>query len=533
MCSGDNLHKQDDIIHHDLSTRGDGSWAATDHMITPVEEAEKLKNTKKRGFDVVDQELFHLPHPPTSSHYNPKAKPRKRFVSHNYHDRSQDKPPPEGGMKMMKVAKGGVSETFPLKLHRMLTKIEETEGNEHIVSWQPHGRCFHVHEINEFVQTVMPRFFSQNKFPSFQRQLNLYGFSRITIGPDKGSYYHEYFLRGMEFLVHNIQRQKIKGAGGRSASNPDQEPNFYSMTYIPLGIIDEDSKSMNRKPTAEATQEATQEDQEEVSKVDKPILSDVIVPSAGAATSSSSVGPDDLISSSLVFNDTPTLSPAIKTKSHDENTPTSPPRAKGFGDNVSSNLDQEPNMLSSSPANDEDDMNERKLLIQEDQEETIKVNKPALSDTDLSLSIAPNEDLYSLENTLTSSLTIPGTRSSNHKNVSSPLNESKDLLNPDLAYSQLRSCSDIDSHSSDTNSMSLQYNITHEDDEEQQLLQDEVTSNKQDIPDTKLIYQGITVGRDAHDREERAFRKEMKLIKSLSRLNDEDLTKCLTELINM
>lgn len=67
-----------------------------------------------------------------------------------------------------------MSRTFPEKLHELLKKIEE-EGLEHIISWQPHGRCFAIHKKDQFVNEVMPRFFMQTKLTSFQRQLNLYG----------------------------------------------------------------------------------------------------------------------------------------------------------------------------------------------------------------------------------------------------------------------------------------------------------------------------------------------------------------------
>jgi hypothetical protein len=47
--------------------------------------------------------------------------------------------------------------------------------------------------------TIMCRWFRQTKFPSFQRQLNLYGFKRLTSGEDKGGkflvYYSCFFLR--------------------------------------------------------------------------------------------------------------------------------------------------------------------------------------------------------------------------------------------------------------------------------------------------------------------------------------------------
>ena len=61
---------------------------------------------------------------------------------------------------------------------------------------QPHGRSFLVHKTKEFTDRIMPKYFNQGKFASFQRQLNLYGFKRLTRGPDAGSYYNELFLRG-------------------------------------------------------------------------------------------------------------------------------------------------------------------------------------------------------------------------------------------------------------------------------------------------------------------------------------------------
>ena len=79
----------------------------------------------------------------------------------------------------------------------------------------------------------MAKYFKQTKFASFQRQLNLYGFSRITTSLDRGGYYHEMFLRGKRFLTHRISRMRVKGTKVRMASAPDHEPNFYAM--IPLG----------------------------------------------------------------------------------------------------------------------------------------------------------------------------------------------------------------------------------------------------------------------------------------------------------
>ncbi|KAL7576729.1 hypothetical protein ACA910_005648 [Epithemia clementina (nom. ined.)] len=106
--------------------------------------------------------------------------------------------------------KGGVACPFPWRLHECLEAVEH-EGLDHIVSWAPHGRAFTVHHPEKFVELVLPRFFDQTKYPSFQRQLNIYGFSRFLHGRDKGAYYHIQFVRGHPSLVREMVRQKVKG----------------------------------------------------------------------------------------------------------------------------------------------------------------------------------------------------------------------------------------------------------------------------------------------------------------------------------
>lgn len=158
----------------------------------------------------------------------------RHFVVHNYHDHANDQ---EGdGQTEPTDRRGGISISFPIKLHNILDQVE-ADGLSHIIAWQPHGRCFVIHKPKEFADHVMPAYFRQTKLTSFQRQLNLYGFNRITRGNDSGGYYHELFLRGKQFLCKQMTRTKVKGTKFKAASSPDQEPNFYvmvrRMTYIP------------------------------------------------------------------------------------------------------------------------------------------------------------------------------------------------------------------------------------------------------------------------------------------------------------
>ena len=162
----------------------------------------------------------------SNNNNNNSDKDRRRRVVHAYHDHATDAP-----SFVPHITRGGVKTPFPVRLHNMLSGVE-AQGLTHIVSWQPHGRSFLVHKSQEFTDHIMPQYFNQGKFASFQRQLNLYGFKRITRGPDTGSYYNELFLKGRPFLAQDIQRTKVKGNGARAASNPDAEPNFYAMPSL-------------------------------------------------------------------------------------------------------------------------------------------------------------------------------------------------------------------------------------------------------------------------------------------------------------
>lgn len=72
------------------------------------------------------------------------------------------------------------------------------------------------------------RFFSQTKYTSFQRQLNMYGFTRLVHAPDKGAYYSLCFLRGHPALVRHMVRHKIKGTKVRKSP---VEANFYDTAW--------------------------------------------------------------------------------------------------------------------------------------------------------------------------------------------------------------------------------------------------------------------------------------------------------------
>jgi len=170
---------------------------------------------------------------------------KKKLVQHNYHDyasQSDNQVSENCNLKHKNSHKGRVKVPFPFKLFDMLTHLELTGQNSDVVSWLPHGRSFLVHNTKEFESSVLPFFFQQKKYKSFQRQLNIYSFKRITDGRDKGSYYHERFLRDKRFLLMEVQRTKVKGIGARCACNPTAEPDLYTMPILPPSSLCLDPK---------------------------------------------------------------------------------------------------------------------------------------------------------------------------------------------------------------------------------------------------------------------------------------------------
>lgn len=81
----------------------------------------------------------------------------------------------------------GTPPSFPFTLYRLLETAEHDESLASIISWIPDGHGFKVHVKVEFERRIIPLYFHQTKYKSFQRQLNLYNFERITVGPNKGT----------------------------------------------------------------------------------------------------------------------------------------------------------------------------------------------------------------------------------------------------------------------------------------------------------------------------------------------------------
>jgi HSF-type DNA-binding len=110
--------------------------------------------------------------------------------------------------------------TFPAKMHAILLRTDLQD----VVRWLPHGRSWKVLNSQEFEKRVIPMYFefTKHKYSSFVRQAKLWGFRRMKReGPDRDSYYHPRFLRGLPHLCKDMKRPSTLPGGDSDDAEPD------------------------------------------------------------------------------------------------------------------------------------------------------------------------------------------------------------------------------------------------------------------------------------------------------------------------
>ena len=158
--------------------------------------------------------------PKPSSSEDPEEDPTKGCPFFGYEDFSQEVDPDP----FYPLVPPGEIPNFPARMHAILAR-SDLQG---IISWLPHGRSWQVLKPRDFELRVVPYYFQHSKYSSFVRQANGWGFKRISQGPDRGSYFHPKFLRGLPHLCKTLKRQKggpraVKVNRKKSVDNRDPD----------------------------------------------------------------------------------------------------------------------------------------------------------------------------------------------------------------------------------------------------------------------------------------------------------------------
>jgi len=137
----------------------------------------------------------------------------------------------EDDEKTAQTSKCKGATTIPIFLKKTYKMIDTCDPN--IASWTADGDMFVVKDPDLFASSVIPQYFDHNKFSSFARQLNFYGFRKMQSKPIRNSdfdantakhvtFYNENFKRGRCDLLKKIQRS-TRGGGGNSGQDQAKE----------------------------------------------------------------------------------------------------------------------------------------------------------------------------------------------------------------------------------------------------------------------------------------------------------------------
>ena len=101
-----------------------------------------------------------------------------------------------------------------------LWQLVNDKDSASFISWTPHGSIIVMH-LDQFSSQVLPKYFKHSNYASFVRQLNLYGFRKISHEKDSCEYAHPLFRRGNEHMFKEIRRKVVSPSCPEAITKPE------------------------------------------------------------------------------------------------------------------------------------------------------------------------------------------------------------------------------------------------------------------------------------------------------------------------
>ncbi|XP_054164633.1 heat shock factor protein-like isoform X2 [Oppia nitens] len=110
-----------------------------------------------------------------------------------------------------------------------LWRIVEDVTYNHLIQWSQNGRSFIIHDQSKFAKELLPLYFKHSNMASFIRQLNMYGFRKVSNIENSGlrterddiEFFHHFFSKDKERELEFIKRKTPISKSGDSSAKPD------------------------------------------------------------------------------------------------------------------------------------------------------------------------------------------------------------------------------------------------------------------------------------------------------------------------
>ncbi|KAK1377770.1 Heat shock transcription factor A2 [Heracleum sosnowskyi] len=100
----------------------------------------------------------------------------------------------------------GLYEEGPTPFLKKTYAMVDDSQTDPIISWSETEMSFVIWDHHKFSADILPKHFKHCNFSSFIRQLNTYGFKKLS--PDRWEYAVEGFQKGKDYLLKNIKRRR-------------------------------------------------------------------------------------------------------------------------------------------------------------------------------------------------------------------------------------------------------------------------------------------------------------------------------------
>lgn len=155
-----------------------------------------------------------------------------------------------------------------------------------VVRWSDDGLSFEIHDQKKFIDVVLPKYFRHNRYASFQRQLNYFGFRKLSkFMSDICTYSRPHFTRDSPHELKLIRRnkksssQKAKNAQMAAQHGGDYQTLGYGGRKRPLDATTE----MMPPASSMKWMRTPQEPSQSMYITGGPQLSDIALPLAPMA----------------------------------------------------------------------------------------------------------------------------------------------------------------------------------------------------------------------------------------------------------